>query len=427
LGGGGSDIDDIHNAIINAKNNGRNGKGCVIVFSSGNNNGPVSYPAKYPQVIAVGATDENDIRWSYSNYGPELDVVAPSGPILGHPRYKKLVFWTTDISGSAGYNPGNTSEGDTAGNYYKWFGGTSAATPQVAGLAALILSVNPALTSDEVQSIIESTADDKGEPGWDQYYGWGRINLYKALANMSSLPLDKVDDINDSNGVVPDDDIHYTISYGNPIADPCDPNYIGDVNDAVITDYLPDDLAFSSASGPNSVYHPGTHTVTWNIGTLSSGDGGSVTLTVKVNDCIAGYGIITNVCIIKGGDLTLRGARENTPVCSASHPSPACGEIVDLDTGEFNLTWCPGHFAADVNGHEVYFGSNFNDVNDADNSWPLGGVYKGEVNNPSYSIQFSDLDVDTTYYWRIDEVNTNHPDLIWPVSPSTKPNKNSAQ
>jgi hypothetical protein len=57
--------------------------------------------------------------------------------------------------------------------------------------------------------------------------------------------------------------------------------------------------------------------------------------------------------------LLLRVTFESTPVCSASNPKPACGEIVDLDTGEFNLTWCPGLFAADVNGHEVYFGTNF--------------------------------------------------------------------
>jgi len=86
--GGGPSNDKIHSAIIHAKNNGRDGKGCVIVFASGNGNGPVSYPAKYDEVIAVGATDHNDVRWAIfedwgSNYGSELDVVAPSawGPV----------------------------------------------------------------------------------------------------------------------------------------------------------------------------------------------------------------------------------------------------------------------------------------------------------------------------------------------------------
>jgi uncharacterized repeat protein (TIGR01451 family) len=361
-----TDSDVIRNAIINAKNNGRDGKGCVIVFASGNDNISVSYPAKYPQVIAVGATDHNDIRWNIdsshgSNFGSELDVVAPSGwgSSIG------VTFWTTDISGSNGDNPGDTSLGDSAGNYTKWFGGTSAAAPQVAGLAALILSVNPDLTSDKVQSIIQSTADDKGTPGWDQYYGWGRINVFNALAiaNASGLFLNKVDDINDANGVMPGDDIHYTISYSNPITDPCNPNYIGDVNNSVITDFLPDYLIFISASGPNSVYHPSTHTITWEIGTLEPNDSCSVTLTAKVGGCITGYGIITNVCKIEGGNW-VRWAREETPVLCASSPIPTCGEASDfLCTGapNLNLIWFPGRFAADVNGHEVYFGINFND------------------------------------------------------------------
>jgi len=172
----------VHDAIIYAKDNGRDGKGCVIVFASGNDNGPVSYPAKYDEVIAVGATDHNDVRWQYSqnsgsNFGDELDVVAPSG----WTQIGGVISWTTDITGSAGYNHGDTSKGDAAGNYTKWFGGTSGATPKVAGLAGLILSVDPELTADDVCDVIVSTVDDLGEPGKNPNYGWGRINVYNAL------------------------------------------------------------------------------------------------------------------------------------------------------------------------------------------------------------------------------------------------------
>ena len=98
-------------------------------------------------------------------------------------------MWTTDISGSAGYNNGSVEEGDLNGDYYKWFGCTSAATAEVAGLAALVLSVNPYLTSDEVQVIIECTADDvDGSGGWDPNYGSGRVNVDKALSEASSYP-----------------------------------------------------------------------------------------------------------------------------------------------------------------------------------------------------------------------------------------------
>jgi len=184
--GGGSEDPQIKTAIENAKNNGRNGKGCVIVFCSHNQNDAVAYPAKYPEVIAVGATDHSDERWYYSNYGPELDVMAPSAG--GEPA--GVIMWTTDISGEGGYNPGDLDEGDEEGRYYKWFGGTSGATPQVAGLAALILSVNPSLTSNEVQFIIQYTADDKGTLGRDDEYGWGRINNYSALLEAVEFPTD---------------------------------------------------------------------------------------------------------------------------------------------------------------------------------------------------------------------------------------------
>jgi len=143
----------------------------------------LTYPSKYPEVIAVGATDENDERWYYSNYGPELDVVAPSGG--GYDE--GVIMWTTDISGDDGCNPNaehDPPHGDVNGDYYQWSGGTSSATPEVAGLAGLILSVNSNLTSDQVQFIIERTSDDKGDPGRDDYYGWGRINVYKAMDSL---------------------------------------------------------------------------------------------------------------------------------------------------------------------------------------------------------------------------------------------------
>ena len=96
-----------------ATTKGRNGKGCVVVVSSGNNNATsVGYPASLSNVIAVGANTNNGQRASYSNYGLNLDVVATG-----------VAIYTTDIQGSAGYN---TASG-TACDYNASFGGTSAA------------------------------------------------------------------------------------------------------------------------------------------------------------------------------------------------------------------------------------------------------------------------------------------------------------
>jgi len=186
--GGGVPSNYITSAIQLGKSAGRDGKGCVFVFAAGNDDLPsISYPASLSEVVAVGASDEFDYRVSTgttgtwgSNYGPELDVVAPG-----------INIWTTDISGTGGgYNQG--SSGDPQGNYYDRFNGTSAATPHVAGLAALLLAVNPGLTSDAVQTAIEQSAEDEvghpteDTPGRDDFMGWGRINAYNALVDVGA-------------------------------------------------------------------------------------------------------------------------------------------------------------------------------------------------------------------------------------------------
>ncbi|MFA6186065.1 MAG: S8 family serine peptidase [Phycisphaerae bacterium] len=274
--GGGSDSDIIHNSIINANNNGRNGKGCVVVFASGNSYGPVSFPATYPEVIAVGATDKNDARWSYSNYGSELDVVAPSGD---GPYNATTIFWATDIVGSAGKNGGDTSQGDAAGNYWKWMSGTSAACPQVAGAAALILSVQPLLTSDEVQNIIQKTTDDKGDTGWDQYYGWGRLNLYNALLATPLICLINTDDA-PADGVKPNDRLTYTIPYNYSASGQ------GTLTNVVLTDYLPNEIVHNSISdvevSNGGSYSLQTNSATWTLDSLDPGDSCSVTVTVTI-------------------------------------------------------------------------------------------------------------------------------------------------
>ena len=123
--------------------------GCLLVGAVGNDSGPVEYPAKFPMVVAVAATNASDERAYFSNYGPEVDVAAPG-----------VSIWSTFWDDSYAYKHG-----------------TSQATPHVAGLAALIWSVNPTLTQDEVESIIERAAVDLGEPGRDNYYGHGRIDV----------------------------------------------------------------------------------------------------------------------------------------------------------------------------------------------------------------------------------------------------------
>ncbi len=169
----------IHSAIVDitkAGGIGRNGKGCVLVNSVANSSTSVQYSARYPEVIAVGATDHQDLRWGYSNYGPDLDVMAPGGPTPGSPLVSGI--WTTDLAGSPG---AHATIGDPAITDYLIFGGTSASAPIAAGVAALILSVEPNLTNDEVRHFLERSAKDLGDPGRDDYYGWGRVDARAAL------------------------------------------------------------------------------------------------------------------------------------------------------------------------------------------------------------------------------------------------------
>ena len=171
---------DIDDAIQYAITKGRNKKGAVVVFASGNEGGCISYPATNNNVIAVGAVDHRGNLFDYSARGPELDLVAPSGKINGSGNVR-----TTDRMGNAGI---------LTGNYDPHFGGTSASCPLVSGIASLVLSVNPNLTQREVRKILTNTATDMGSNGFDNNFGHGRANAYAAVqeAQLSKAELESV-------------------------------------------------------------------------------------------------------------------------------------------------------------------------------------------------------------------------------------------
>lgn len=158
---------NINSALDDATTNGRSGKGCVVAFSSGNTSAScVNYPARYSAVIAVGAFHNQGSRSSYSAYGPTLDIVAPSNGRAG--------VRTTDRMGSSGYS---------SGNYTPSFGGTSAACPVVAGVAALVLSVDGNLTATEVENTLYNTAKVIGSGNANEY-GAGGVDAEAALNSL---------------------------------------------------------------------------------------------------------------------------------------------------------------------------------------------------------------------------------------------------
>lgn len=172
-------------SITRAAQEGRDGKGCVILFAAGNEDSPVdgtkdgarvrSGFAIHPDVISVSASNSHDVRSHYSNFGEQIWVCAPSSGSGG----RRIV--TTDRTAGAGYQEGDyTTE--------KGFGGTSSSTPLVAGICGLMLSANPELSALEVKDILKQTAEpidraggDYDAAGHSPFYGWGRAHAERAV------------------------------------------------------------------------------------------------------------------------------------------------------------------------------------------------------------------------------------------------------
>jgi len=134
-------------------------RGVVIVAASGNGGGAVDAPANCTNVVAVGATNSSDARPSWSNYGSALDLVAPGATIA-----------CPSLSG--GYAAGT---------------GTSFAAPFVSGTAALLVAKGA--TNSAAVTALTAGTDDLGPAGWDQEYGSGRLNAFKALGALGGVPL----------------------------------------------------------------------------------------------------------------------------------------------------------------------------------------------------------------------------------------------
>lgn len=124
-------------------------KGVMVIASAGNSaSEDLHYPACYPGVIAVSATDKTDGLATFSNYGDWIDIAAPGVDI-----YSTIT-----------------------NNHYDSHDGTSMACPHVAGLAALLMSKYPTYTSEQIEILLYNSAADLGDPGYDAKFGHGRIN-----------------------------------------------------------------------------------------------------------------------------------------------------------------------------------------------------------------------------------------------------------
>lgn len=139
----------------------------VVVVAMGNDSGNIkSWPAGVPGVIAVGSTDNRDQRSRFSNYGDWITVTAPGSDILStFPLNQNMI----------------------GQKEYGTISGTSMAAPFVTGLAGLIRSKYPGLSNVDVKRAIEMSTDDLGKPGFDPEFGFGRVNVAKALGRAGEL------------------------------------------------------------------------------------------------------------------------------------------------------------------------------------------------------------------------------------------------
>ncbi|OED37641.1 hypothetical protein AB833_22840 [Chromatiales bacterium (ex Bugula neritina AB1)] len=180
-------------AIEHATQNGRQGKGCVIMWAAGNGNEDVGMDgyAINPNVFAVAACNDSGKRSIYSDWGDAIFCAFPSNDfghgLFNHPDPLTPGIWTTDRRHGAGYNDGDLAKGDIEGQFTNSFGGTSSAAPGAAGVAALVLSINPDLHWQQVADVLRRSCDaidttnGNYQNGRSPLYGYGRINAQTAV------------------------------------------------------------------------------------------------------------------------------------------------------------------------------------------------------------------------------------------------------
>ncbi|MBI2647639.1 S8 family serine peptidase [Candidatus Woesearchaeota archaeon] len=207
FGSGGTDKENCDSDLLSQKVNWAVSNGVTVVVASGSEAGNVSSPGCASGAIAVGNVDSNDVRVSNSGSGLALDIMAP-----GFHIYSTIT-----------------------GGLYAYIGGTSMSTPHVSATIALLRQANPSLTDAEIKDVLYRTAKDLGTAGWDEFYGWGRVDVLAALRNVTNVSNDLLlavtpgisNTINnfDAINAVPNSKVHYV--YGNKSGSRAVPNCIG--------------------------------------------------------------------------------------------------------------------------------------------------------------------------------------------------------
>jgi uncharacterized repeat protein (TIGR01451 family) len=314
--------------------------GLLFVAAAGNDYGTiVYYPAAFEldNIISVLATDANDNKCDFSNFGDWVDLGAPGKHILSCGRL----------------------------NTYIYANGTSDAAPFVSGAAALLWSVNPSLKYREIKDVLLQTVDQKSSLA-GLCVTDGRLNLYNAMLKMARLNI--AHNVTNGDKVLPADYITYTISYGNPAN-------TQPVNNVVITDTLPAEINYVNSSN-NGSYNGTARTVTWQIGTLAAGASGSVTVTVQVNSSASPLGMITNNCQMQTSSFTAN-ARAMIPI----------GQASGIIYVKWNAVGTP-HTGASWQNAYTALQAAIDDANEGNGTeiWVAQGTYRPTAQKPTFNL-----------------------------------------
>lgn len=243
-------------------------KGTIVVASAGNySTSTPYYPAACDHVVAVSATDSSDAVASFSNYGSWIDLAAPGVSVL-----------TTSSGGS-----------------YDYWSGTSFSAPIVAGVAALVLSEQPSLSASSLVSLLEQNADDLGAPGFDSYYGYGRVNAYRAVTaaqSVVSVPPPVVSISSPGNNATVSGTVSVQGSATSSLAIKS-VQFLVDSQQVATASGTPFSFSWNSATFAN-----GTHTLTVNAFD-TSGNMGTSSISVNVNNVAASDTVPPSVVIMK--------------------------------------------------------------------------------------------------------------------------------
>ncbi|MEZ5814276.1 MAG: S8 family serine peptidase [Alphaproteobacteria bacterium] len=303
-------------------------RGGVAINSAGNT-GAEQFYSDMPNLITVSATNQSDVRTSWSSFGNYVDVSAPGIDIL--------TTW------------GPSSYGNT------W--GTSLSAPLTAGVAALIFAANPALTPDDVETILETSAVDLGTAGWDKYYGHGRVDAAAAVQMALTYTPPERDTISPTASI-------NTPGAGSTLAGTAIVDVTANDNIGVTKVDLLVNGAFY-ASDTNSPY-----SFAWDTSSLGNAD---VTLTAKAFDAAG------NTSTSSGVPVLVRNIVDNTPpVVTISQPANGAtvsgrnttisASATDDQTVSTMRLYIDGNLAASASGGSLSYNWNLRKVSDGTHS-----------------------------------------------------------